>query len=142
MTSRFRLAVLGAGRVGMVHARNATGSIPATSLACIVEADPAVGEGASAELGVPVFTGLEQALLATEFDGVVITAPTFVHAELALLAAGAGKHIFCEKPMALTLEECDSMAAAAQRAGVTFQVGFVRRFQPEFREAKAQDRGR
>ena len=136
MTSPFRLALVGAGRVGMVHARNACGSIPGAGLVCIVEADPAVGDRASAELGVPVFTGLEQALAASDFDGVVVTAPTFVHAELAVLAANAGKHVFCEKPMALSLEECDSMASAARRAGVAFQVGFVRRFQPEFREAK------
>lgn len=136
MKSRFHLAVLGAGRVGMVHARNATGSIPSVELACIVDADPEVGNKAGAELGVPVFTDLEQALSGPAFDGVVITAPTFAHAELAVLAAGAGKHIFCEKPMALTLEECDFMAAAAEKAGVVFQVGFVRRFQPEFLEAK------
>ena len=136
MRHPFRLAVLGAGRVGMVHARNAAGSIPATELACIVDADPEVGDRAGAELGVPVFADLQQALSAAAFEGVVITAPTFVHTELALLAAGAGKHIFCEKPMALTLEECDAMAAAADEAGVVFQVGFVRRFQPEFMEAQ------
>ena len=136
MRSRFRLALLGAGRVGMVHARNAAGSIPATELACIVDADPEVGDRAGAELGVPVFTDLEQALSGAEFDGVLITAPTFAHAELAVLAAGAGKHIFCEKPMALTVDECDSMATAAEKAGVVLQVGFLRRFQPEFVEAK------
>ena len=117
MTNPFPLAVLGAGRVGMAHARNATGSIPAATLACVVEADPAVGDRAGAGCGVPVFAGLKRALSGTEFDGVVITAPTFVHAELAVLAAGAGKHIFCEKPMALTLQECDSMALAASERG-------------------------
>jgi myo-inositol 2-dehydrogenase/D-chiro-inositol 1-dehydrogenase/scyllo-inositol 2-dehydrogenase (NAD+) len=136
MRHLFRLAVLGAGRVGMVHARNAAGSIPAAELACIVDADPEVGNRAGAELAVPVFTDLQQALSAVAFEGVVITAPTFVHTELAVLAAGAGKHIFCEKPMALTLEECDAMAVAADKAGVVFQVGFVRRFQPEFVEAQ------
>ncbi len=136
MSSPFRLAVLGAGRVGMVHARNAAGSIPAAELACIVDADPEVGDRAGAELGVRVFTDLEQALSGAEFDGVVIAAPTFVHAELAVLAAGAGKHIFCEKPMALSVDECDAMSAAAEKAGVVLQMGFVRRFQPEFVEAK------
>ncbi len=136
MKSRFRLAVLGAGRAGMVHARNAAGAVPGAELACVVDADAAVGHKAGAELGVPVFADLEQALAGAAFDGVVITAPTFAHPELALLAAGAGQHVFCEKPMALTLADCDAMAAAADRAGVVFQVGFVRRFQPEFAEAK------
>jgi myo-inositol 2-dehydrogenase/D-chiro-inositol 1-dehydrogenase/scyllo-inositol 2-dehydrogenase (NAD+) len=120
----------------MVHARNAAGSVPATELACIVDVDPDVGDRAGAELGVPVFTDLAQALSKATFEGVVVTAPTFVHTKLAVLAAGAGKHIFCEKPMALSLEECDSMATAAEKAGVVFQLGFVRRFQPEFLEAK------
>jgi myo-inositol 2-dehydrogenase/D-chiro-inositol 1-dehydrogenase/scyllo-inositol 2-dehydrogenase (NAD+) len=136
MSRPFQLAVLGAGRVGMVHARNATGSVPAAELACIVDADLEVGRRAGAELGVPVFTDLGQALSGAEFDGVVIAAPTFVHAELAVLAASAGKHVFCEKPMALTVDECDAMSNAAEKAGVVFQIGFVRRFQPEFVEAK------
>jgi myo-inositol 2-dehydrogenase/D-chiro-inositol 1-dehydrogenase/scyllo-inositol 2-dehydrogenase (NAD+) len=136
MKSRFRLAVLGAGRAGLVHARNAAGVVPGVELACLVDADPGVGRKAGDELGVPVFTSLGQALSGEAFDGVVITAPTFAHAELAVLAAGAGKHVFCEKPMALSVDECDVMAAAADKAGVVFQVGFVRRFQPEFAEAK------
>ncbi len=136
MKSRFRLAVVGAGRAGMVHARNASGAVPGAELACIVDAEPMVGHKAGEELGVPVFADLEQALSGSAFDGVVITAPTFVHLELAVRAAEAGKHVFCEKPMALSLADCDAMAAAAERAGVVFQVGFVRRFQPEFAEAK------
>jgi myo-inositol 2-dehydrogenase/D-chiro-inositol 1-dehydrogenase/scyllo-inositol 2-dehydrogenase (NAD+) len=138
MKSRFRLAVLGAGRAGMVHARNAAGSVPGAELACVVDADPVVGHKAGEELGVDVFPNLEEALSMAGFDGVVITAPTFAHPELAVLAAGAGKHVFCEKPMALSLADCDAMAAAADKAGVVFQVGFVRRFQPEFAEAKAR----
>ena len=62
--------------MGIVHARNAAGSISATELACIVDADPEVGDRAGAELGVPVFTDLEQALSGAAFDGVLITAPT------------------------------------------------------------------
>jgi myo-inositol 2-dehydrogenase/D-chiro-inositol 1-dehydrogenase/scyllo-inositol 2-dehydrogenase (NAD+) len=138
MKSRFRLAVVGAGRAGMVHARNAAGSVPGAELACVVDADPVVGHKAGDELGVDVFANLDEALCGARFDGVVITAPTFAHPELAVLAAGAGKHVFCEKPMALTLDDCDAMAEAADKAGVVFQVGFVRRFQPEFAEAKAR----
>lgn len=136
MNKRFLIAVVGAGRAGMVHARNAAGAVPSAELACIVDADQEVCGRAGAELGVPVFRDLSQALSATALDGVVIAAPTFAHAELAVLAAAAGKHVFCEKPMALSLKECDSMAAAARTAGVVLQVGFVRRFQAEFVEAK------
>jgi len=69
----------------------------------------------------------------------VITVPTFAHAELAVLAAGAGKHIFCEKPMALTLEECDSMPL--RKDGRRRLPGrFRERFQPEFLEPSAGSR--
>ena len=55
--------------------------------------------------------------------------------------AEAGKHVFCEKPMAITERECDEMAEAAERAGVVLQIGFMRRFQPEFVEARRAHRG-
>jgi myo-inositol 2-dehydrogenase/D-chiro-inositol 1-dehydrogenase/scyllo-inositol 2-dehydrogenase (NAD+) len=70
------------------------------------------------------------------FDAVVITTPTFTHRDLVVQAATAGKHVFCEKPMALTVEECDEMIGVTQRAEVALQIGFMRRFQPEFVEAK------
>jgi myo-inositol 2-dehydrogenase/D-chiro-inositol 1-dehydrogenase/scyllo-inositol 2-dehydrogenase (NAD+) len=136
MKSRLRIAVVGAGRAGMVHAVNASKYVLSAELTCIVDADHDVGGKAGSQLGVPAFSDLEQALARDSFDGVVITTPTFTHAELSVLAASAGKHIFCEKPMALTLGECDAMSTAATKAGVVFQVGFVRRFQPEFVEAR------
>jgi len=134
--SRFRLAVVGAGRAGTVHAINARRWLGDAELACVVDTDAEQVRSAGAELGVPAFASLEQALAGDVFDGVVVTTPTFTHAELAVQAAAAGKHVFCEKPMALTVEECDEMTAAAAAAGVILQIGFVRRFQPEFVEAK------
>jgi predicted dehydrogenase len=74
----------------------------------------------------------EAALEWGKFDTVVITTPTFTHRALAVMAAEAGKHVFLEKPMAITLEECDAIIAAAQLAGVVLQLGFMRRFDPEF----------
>jgi myo-inositol 2-dehydrogenase/D-chiro-inositol 1-dehydrogenase/scyllo-inositol 2-dehydrogenase (NAD+) len=136
MKSRFRIAVVGAGRAGMVHAINASRHVHLTELACVVDADPAVAAKTGAQLGVPTFADLGAALAGADFDGVVVTTPTFTHAQLSVQAARSGKHVFCEKPMALTLRECDDMAAAAAQAKVVLQVGFVRRFQPEFVEAK------
>jgi myo-inositol 2-dehydrogenase/D-chiro-inositol 1-dehydrogenase/scyllo-inositol 2-dehydrogenase (NAD+) len=120
----------------MVHATNAKRWVSAAELACIVETDAARARTASAELGVPAFETLESALGEEQLDGVVITTPTFTHAELAQFAARAGVHVFCEKPMALTEAECDAMAAAADAAGVALQIGFVRRFQSEFVDAR------
>ncbi len=134
--SRFRLAVVGAGRAGMLHATNARRWLSAAELACIVDSDPARAQAAGVELGVPAYGSLEQALVDARFDGVVVTTPTFTHPRIATLAALSGKHVLCEKPMALTLDECDRMAAAAEEAGIVLQLGFVRRFQPEFVEAR------
>jgi myo-inositol 2-dehydrogenase/D-chiro-inositol 1-dehydrogenase/scyllo-inositol 2-dehydrogenase (NAD+) len=120
----------------MVHATNTKRWVSAAELACIVETDAARASTVSAELGVPAFETLESALGQERVDGVVITTPTFTHAELVQLAASAGVHVFCEKPMALTEAECDAMAAAADDAGVVLQIGFVRRFQPEFVDAR------
>jgi myo-inositol 2-dehydrogenase/D-chiro-inositol 1-dehydrogenase/scyllo-inositol 2-dehydrogenase (NAD+) len=78
------------------------------------------------------------ALGKTDFDAVVITTPTFTHAEIAAKAASSGKSILCEKPMALTLDECDRMIEAASQKQVVLQIGFMRRFDPPFVEAKKQ----
>jgi predicted dehydrogenase len=133
--SRFRLAIVGAGRCGLVHAENASQWLAAAELSCVVDADEARARTVGGELGVQAFTSVEQALAGAAFDGIVITTPTFTHARIAIAAADAGKHVFCEKPMALDVEECDAMIAAGEAAGVVLQVGFVRRFQPEFAEA-------
>jgi scyllo-inositol 2-dehydrogenase (NAD+) len=135
------LAVVGAGRAGMLHASNAARHVVGTEVACVVDADEAARAKASQELAVAGFDSLEKALAAANFDAVVVTTPTFTHAELTVLATGAGKHVFCEKPMAINLEECDEMSAAATKANVIFQVGFVRRFQSEFVEAQRRVEG-
>lgn len=134
--TRFRLAVVGAGRAGMVHADNAARRLGDVELACLVEVDGKRAAEVADELAVPVHASLDAALAHETFDGVVITTPTFTHRELSVRSAAAGKHVFCEKPLALTLDDCDEMIASADDAGVVLQVGFVRRFQPEFVEAK------
>lgn len=133
---RFRLAVVGAGRAGMVHAVNASRWLGNAELACVVDVDAARRDDAAGALAVPAYPTLESALAHELFDGVVITTPTFTHRDLTVLAAAAGKHVFCEKPLALTVDDCDEMIACAEDACVVLQVGFVRRFQTEFVEAK------
>jgi predicted dehydrogenase len=71
-----------------------------------------------------------------DIDAVFICLPTYLHASMAVRAAQRGKHIFCEKPMALTLAEADAMIAAAQRGGVRLMIGHCLRFWPEFQHLK------
>lgn len=140
MSSAVQVCVIGVGRAGMVHARNFRWHVSNAELAAIVDIDIERARAAARELdiGDRFYTDLEQALQKVTVDAVVITTPTFTHAPLTLKAAAAGKHIFCEKPMALTLEECDQMIEATQQAGVLLQIGFMRRFDPPFLEAKRQ----
>ena len=146
-----RICVIGAGRAGMVHAFNFRHRIAEAQLVAIVDADQATSSSLEAmarrradESGaslVPrglVFDGIEAALAGADFDAVCIATPTFTHASIAVAAARAGKHILCEKPMALTLDEADAMIAAARQADVVLQIAFMRRFDPAFRAAREQ----
>ena len=131
-----RLGLIGAGRMGSFHAQTAARHIPGACLAAI--ADPTPGQAArlAAELAVQrVYTDPQQLLEDPEIDGVLIAAPARSHAELVISAARAGKGVFCEKPMAITLDEADRAIAAAAEARVPLQVGFNRRFARSFRAA-------
>ncbi|MFQ5879691.1 MAG: Gfo/Idh/MocA family oxidoreductase, partial [Dehalococcoidia bacterium] len=135
-----RVCVVGAGRAGMMHAENFRRRVPYARLEAVVDVEPEHARQAAEELDLEdaSYTSLEQALESADIDAVVITTPSFTHAELAVMATQAGKHIFCEKPMALTLEDCDRMIEAAQTAGVILQMAFMRRFDPPFVAAKQQ----
>jgi scyllo-inositol 2-dehydrogenase (NAD+) len=129
-----RVGLVGAGRAGAVHAGNLAEYGPRAEVAAVVDERPDAAEALAGRFGAAAHANLEKALDAV--DAVVISAPTFAHRDLAVRAAGAGKHVFCEKPMALTVAECDEMIAAAEATGVVLQIGFMRRFQPEFMEAR------
>jgi len=140
MMERVRVCVVGVGRAGTVHAQNFRWRVPHAALETVVDADTERARQAAADLdlGDAYYASLEAALTSARFDAVVITTPTFTHAQLAVTAAQAGKHILCEKPMALTLEECDRMIEAARSAGVILQMAFMRRFDPPFVAARQQ----
>ena len=72
-----------------------------------------------------------------DIDAVVICSSTDTHAQIISEAAQGGKHIFCEKPIALELDKIDQALAAVKKAGVKLQVGFNRRFDPSFKKPKS-----
>lgn len=136
MSSSIRVCLAGAGRVAKVHASSLVHHVPAGKLVAIVDTHPDVLEETADQFGVGGrFRMLEEALGNADFDAVLITTPTFTHASLAVMAAKARKHVFLEKPMALTLAECDAIIDAANDNGVFLQIGFMRRFDPEFEAA-------
>lgn len=136
MSSIVRICLVGAGRAAKVHANSLSHHIPEGELVAIVDSSLEALSAMADLYGLEQrYSSLDEALETSDFDAVVITTPTFTHADLAVRAAKAGKHVFLEKPMALSLEECDAIIAAAHASGVLLQVGFMRRFDPEFTTA-------
>jgi predicted dehydrogenase len=136
---RVRFVVVGAGRAGIVHARNLRFCIADASLEGLVDPDTERAKILARELELPqdrVFPSLEKALDALDAEAVVIATPTPTHAPLALMALERGLHVFCEKPLARNLAEGRAMVEAARRSGRVLQVGFMRRFDPAFSEAR------
>jgi scyllo-inositol 2-dehydrogenase (NAD+) len=139
MKSPIRICMVGAGRVARVHTQSLTRHLPGAEVAAIVDPVPTSRQVLAEESGVPAqYAALEEALEKEQFQAVVITTPTPMHAALAVQAASRGKHVFLEKPMALTLAECDAIIHACRENGVLLQLGFMRRFDPEFNTAWAK----
>jgi myo-inositol 2-dehydrogenase/D-chiro-inositol 1-dehydrogenase len=139
-----KLATIGAGRIGANHAEIVARRIPGVALAAVVDPIAAAADRLAGELGVPLATtAIAEVLGRADIDGVVITAPARSHTDLVVAAAAAGKHVFVEKPMAVTAADADRAIAAAAEAGIVLQVGFNRRFAPAFAAARAAiDAGR
>lgn len=137
MNNKIGVCVIGAGRAGMIHAVNFARNIPGARLAAIVDPDEmTLREAASMLECSRTYTQAEQALQQSDVDAVVIVTPTRLHLPIAIAAAEHGKHILCEKPMAMNEDECRQMAAAADSARVKLQIGFMRRFDSSYVEAK------
>lgn len=133
-----RVALIGAGRIGTSHAELVANRVPGMELAAIY--DPIDGAAArlATRLAVPVATkNIEDIWNDPSIHAVVIAAPARSHTDLVVAAAAAGKHVFVEKPMAVTLEDADRAIAAAEQAGVLLQVGFNRRYAAGFAAARA-----
>lgn len=136
------LALVGAGRIGTHHATTVAHRLPGARLVAVADAVETAAKRLAAELDADA-VDVDAVLARSDVDGVLITAPARSHTELVVAAAAAGKHVFCEKPMALTLADADRAIAAAEQAGVVLQVGFNRRFAPAFAAARAAiDAGR
>jgi myo-inositol 2-dehydrogenase/D-chiro-inositol 1-dehydrogenase/scyllo-inositol 2-dehydrogenase (NAD+) len=135
MTDLVRVALVGAGRAGMVHGRNFAAGVAGARLVAVADPSQEARERAAVELGCE--RALADPLAAATDDGVdavVVASPTFTHAEVAGAALRAGKRVLCEKPLASTVEEAAAITAAAGSDGALV-MGFMRRFDAGFARA-------
>ena len=133
MSTEIRICMVGAGRVAKVHANSLINHVPGGKLVAMVDPIEEVLTLTAKDYDIEDrFETLEDALDSVDFEAVIITTPTFTHADLAITAAEAGKHIFLEKPMALNLDECDAIIKATDANQAILQIGFMRRFDPDF----------
>jgi predicted dehydrogenase len=140
-----RVGIVGLGFMGRMHYRCWT-TTPGARVTAVCEANPAAlaaaarppagnvtGAADHVDLeGLTVCTSLDELLSSGTVDALSITLPTFLHPDMTVKALEAGVHVLCEKPMALSVEECDRMIDAARRTGKVLQIGHCIRFWPEY----------
>jgi UDP-N-acetylglucosamine 3-dehydrogenase len=130
-----RVGVVGLGSMGTVHAASYQ-QIPGCELAAVADIQQERRDRLAQQYGVRGYATLAEMLANEELDVVDICLPTHLHREHVEMAAAAGKHVFCEKPLARSREDGLAMIDACRKAGVTLGIGHVVRFFPEYRRAR------
>jgi myo-inositol 2-dehydrogenase / D-chiro-inositol 1-dehydrogenase len=125
-----RIGVIGVGRIGRMHAELIAHQVPGAALGAVYDAHEPSARSLSTSLGVPAAGTVQEVFGDSDLDAVAICSSSDTHVDLLLAAAEAGKAVFCEKPVSLDLAELDRALAAVQEAGIPFQIGFNRRFDP------------
>jgi myo-inositol 2-dehydrogenase/D-chiro-inositol 1-dehydrogenase len=130
VASPVRIGILGVGRIGRLHAELLERRVAGARVSAVFDTYPDTASALAEELGVVCADSAEALLASSEVDAVAICTSTDTHADLIVAAAAHGKAIFCEKPVSLELAEVDRALDAVSAAGVPFQIGFNRRFDP------------
>lgn len=143
MPKAVNIGIAGAGRIGQRHAKNLLTQIPNAHLVAVTDVEKKRAQELAEKCGkIKWYDDYEKMLEQKDIEAVIISASTNVHKEIIIGAAKKGKHIFCEKPIALTLKETNEALAAVEKAKVLMQVGFMRRFDPSLFSAKEEvDKG-
>jgi len=134
---KLKLGVIGTGRIGKVHIATLVQSVPQAVVTAIADVDLESARNVAGMFGIEsVFSNHMDVINNPDVEAVVICSPTDTHARYIIDAARAGKHIFCEKPVDLSLEVIKGALDEVARAGVKLMVGFNRRFDPNFLKIK------
>src|SRR5579884_441379 len=128
-----RVGLAGCGFMGRMHAA-VYAALAGAKLAACTDAEPSQnGRALAQKFEIPYYASFEEMLDKEQIDFVDICLPTFLHKEYTVAAAARRKHVFCEKPMAMTLKEADEMIEACSVAGVRLMIAHCIRFWPEYR---------
>lgn len=130
-----KAALIGIGYIGHAHL-SALQQISNVKIAAIVDFNEENGKKIASENDAEYFKNIDELLKNSDVDFVDICVPTFTHAEIAIKAANAGKHVLCEKPLTLSLDDADRMIEAVKNNNVKAMTGHVLRFWPEYVKIK------
>ncbi len=131
------VGVIGVGAIGRLHSENYATKVPGASLVGIADVNTAAANELASKLGVKtVYSDYYQLLVDPSVDAVVVATPPFLKKDITVAAAERHKHVFCEKPMTLSLRDADEMISAVQRSGIKFQVGYQKRSDTSFMHAR------
>jgi myo-inositol 2-dehydrogenase/D-chiro-inositol 1-dehydrogenase len=123
------IGIVGAGRIGNVHAQSITYHIPGAQVTRITDVREEAAKALAERYGIPAYgSDYMEIINDPAIDAVLVCSPTPTHADIAIAAMKAGKHVFCEKPVDLTIEKIQKTAQVARETGVKLQIGFNRRF--------------
>ncbi len=132
-----KVGVIGAGRIGKIHAETLATRVPGAVVEAIADVNITAAQELAEKLHIPhVYSDYKKIMEDPTIDAVAICSSTNTHADLMIEAAAAGKHIFCEKPVDHSLAKIDKAIAAVNKAGVKCQIGFNRRFDPNFKKLR------
>ncbi|MEA3126762.1 MAG: myo-inositol 2-dehydrogenase / D-chiro-inositol 1-dehydrogenase [Caballeronia sp.] len=137
MKAAVRIGIVGLGRLGQRHARNLAWHVPGATLAAACSPVASEREWAGANLPeLALYDDYGAMLKDASIDAVWLVTPTSLHADQIIAALRAGKHVFCEKPLSLDLEQCDRVIEESARfPHLQVMIGFVRRFDASYRDA-------
>jgi len=142
MKRKVKFGIVGVGNMGRLHLSNLQNRIPEAEVLAVCSRQKERAESLQTEFGIEYgYTNYREMLANPEIDAIVAASGAEAHKEHCLLACRAKKHIFCEKPLAKTIEDCLEIEKAAEENGAKcFTVGFMRRFDPSYAEAKEKIR--
>jgi len=138
VTSKLQVGLVGCGNIGAGGHLPAYAHIPEAELVAVCDAVEELAHAAAERSGATAYTDYQQLLAREDIVMVDLCVPTYLHAQLAVEAMQAGKHVLCEKPIAHSLAAADTMIEAAVRHGVKLMIGQVRRFDHRYASIKEQ----